>query len=592
MITGKQIKIRKKHNILLYEGIGAFLVTMGILQSISETMTRNYLLMALVFVASFVIVHYGILNYSKRRLKCSLFYCIPFGLAFWVGQKVIYQSAIIKDFAAEDVLLILVFVALFTLMSMCVLGFIDRRVYKPVKKMAGEGGQWWIYSLIILLCWIPLFLAFFPGIVSVDSAVQLRQAVGEGAWSNWHPVLHTLFVAVPVNIGMSIFGGDLTAGIALSTLLQMLLLSAIFGYVIKWVMELTQKKWIGYLLMAFFGICPIVACYAVTMWKDVLFSAVFLLLFVKLYDLVNVKRRGEFVRFGDLWPIFLLTLLTGFLRNGGAIIVFVLLAVMWIYYKQSWKIVLVGFGGVIIIIMMIQGLVYKILNISSSPLMESLSVPAQQFAYLANSEKMDDRMKEELAAFGSVDCLAEHYEPMNADPAKNCFDYNEVNNNKIGFLTIWAKYLPNYLPEYIKAYVLHSYAYWYIQGDVWALDFAHTHDEIWLKTSYNDKSLIGDTLKEMVEMVEKASTMVVWGGWINNVGIMFWGVFYMLMVFVYQKRYEMLIPLSGILAYMISLLVASPVSWIFRYVYSLLLIMPILMIVCFINIKKLKGDMK
>lgn len=578
-----------KHS-TVFEGIGAFFITIGMLQLFSETKSRHYLLMILMFVAVFTIVHFGVLNYTRRRLRFSLIYCVPFGLAFWFGQKVGYQSMDIVNFVIMDVALILVLITLFTLMSMCVLGFIDKNSYVLGKRKKDGNNRWWVYLLIILLCWVPLFLVFFPGIVSNDSAVQLSQAVGEGVWSNWHPVLHTLFIAIPVNIGMIIFGGDLTAGIALSTIMQMFILSAIFGYVVKWVIELTQKKWVGYLLLTFFALCPIVACYAVTMWKDVLFSAVFLLLFIKIYDLIRKKKRGELLQFGDLWVILLLTLLTGFLRNGGILIVAVLLIAMWIYYRESWKLILAGFGGVIMIMLVVQGLIYSVLNITSSPLMESLSIPAQQFAYIAGDGKMDDELRKELAKYADVDCLASNYSPMNADPAKNCFDYKAVDEGKIDFLLLWAKTLPSHLSDYIKSYLLHTYAYWYIQSDVWALDFGHSHDEVWMNTDYNDMSLVGDGLRNAITRIEEGLTTVVWIGWMNNVGVLFWGVIYMLMVFIYMKRYAMMVPMSGMLVYMVSLLIASPVSWMFRYVYSFLLITPILIVICFIKNRNLKGE--
>ena len=169
-------KIIAKHNVAS-ESIAAFLIAISIIQQFNMTKSRQYLLAILVFVAVFVIVHFGVLNYSKRRLRYSLFYCVPFGLAFWLGQKVVYRSMDIVDLVVVDIVLVLALIALFTLMSICVLGFIDRKSYIPDRIKKNKKSRWWVFSLIILLCYMPLFLAFFPGIVSNDSAVQLSQAV-------------------------------------------------------------------------------------------------------------------------------------------------------------------------------------------------------------------------------------------------------------------------------------------------------------------------------------------------------------------------------------------------------------------------------
>lgn len=591
MIEKLKTIILVKHCVI-YEGVGAFLITVCALHLFGETRTHDYLLMILVFAGVFSIIRCAVSNYNKRRMGFSLVYSIPFGLALWLGQKVDYQSMDFKNFGLSDVPLMIALIILVTLISICMLGFIDKKSYNLVKRKNDKDKKWWVYTLIIVICWLPLFLCFFPGLISNDSAVQLRQAIGEGEWSNWHPVLHTLFIAIPVNAGMGLFGGDLTAGIACSTIMQMTILSVIFGYVTEWVMKLTQKKWIGYLLLMFFAAYPIVSCYAVTMWKDVLFSAVFLLLFIKIYDLVRQKKRGELLRFGDLWLIVLLTLFTGFLRNGGLLIVIMLLIVMWIYYKESWRIVLAGFGGVIIIMMVVQGSVYRALGIFSSPMMESLSVPAQQFAYIAGSGGMDDELSGELSKYANVDCLANNYSPSNADYAKNCFYYEVVEDKKVDFLLLWAKTLPWHLADYTRSYVLHSYGYWYIGASSWVLDIVHSHSEEWLKKDYKDISLLGSETKDLVAKVEEGSLTIVWFGWLGNVGVLFWGVCYAVFVFMYQKKYALLVPISAILIYMLSLLIASPVSWIFRYVYPLLLIMPIIMIICFINDKNLKGDRK
>ena len=64
----------------------------------------------------------------------------------------------------------------------------------------------------------------------------------------------------------------------------------------------------------------------------------------------------------------------------------------------------------------------------------------------------------------------------------------------------------------------------------------------------------------------------------------------MLMEFIYMTRSAMMVQLSGMLVYMVSLLIASPVSWMFRYVYSFLLITPILIVICFIKNRNLKGE--
>ena len=561
--------------------LSAFLISVSLTFWLNMSRTQNYLLFLLIFVAVMFIVHYAENYYNRRRLKFSLWYSIPFGIMFWLGHRLSYGGMILEGVSWGDIPLTMLLIGLFTMMGICVFGFIDQRSFRPEKKL-NRKNKWWVYAAVILLCYLPIFLVFFPGLVSNDSAVQIKQAIGEDAWSNWHPVLHTLFVAIPVNIGRAVFG-DLTAGIALSTIMQMVILSMIYGYVVHWVINLTHKPWIGYVLLGFFALCPIVSGYAVTMWKDVLFSAVFLLLFVKIVDLILIKNRHETIRAIDLWSILLLTILAGLLRNGGVLVVMGIMIGLIIYYKQSWKTIILCFGGIVGLILMVQGPIFRAFNIAKSPMMESLSVPAQQIGYVVNNYELEVEDKDILSKYANIQCLSEKYETMNADPAKNCFNYHAVEDDKMGFLLLWGKMLPKYLKGYIWSYLLQMNAYWDTETESWVLELEHSHDPVWLKAEYVDMSLLGDGIKDTVTRFFGWFIHSIWFSYLGSVGILFWGVYFAVVVFLYMKQYHFLVPMSGLVVYMISLLVASPVSWIFRYVFSLLLIMPVLLILCFMN---------
>lgn len=579
----EKLRVFLHKNALACEILLAFVMTVGVMYFAGLTKTKEYFLAVVVFVASLALVKAGMRRVNKRRIKFALWYAVPFSMAFWLGHKVHNQSTAIEGISIVDLPMTIVVMVIVALMVVCVLAFMDEHQFTPKKKVLKN--SWLKYAAIILVCWMPLFLVFFPGIVSSDSAVQIRQAIGEGAWSNWHPVLHTAFVALPTTIGFNMFG-DLTAGIALSTIVQMIVLSAIFGYVASWVVKRTSKKWLGYVFVAFLGLCPVVACYAITMWKDVLFSAVFMLMVIKIYDLLNEKNRNQKLGWKDLWCVFALVFLAAFLRNGGVLIVLALGVALIIYYKSARKILAILTAACLAGVLIIQGPIYGAIGIAKSPFMESMSVPVQQMGYVASMGELNEEEEEALKKYADVEKLGMNYSPMNADPAKNSFDYVAVEDDKIGFIKTWLMILGNHFGGYVKAYMLQTYAYWYVQSDVWVLDFGHVHDEIWLKEEYSDKSLLGDSMKTLAEKVEGGLLGTSWFGWMANVGVLCWGIVLMVIVFIYQKRYMMMVPMACVLIYIVSLLVASPVSWIFRYVYSLLLIMPILIVVSFIKLEK------
>lgn len=64
----------------------------------------------------------------------------------------------------------------------------------------------WMPALVIWLCWMPYYILYYPGIVLGDSASQIWQSIGEYQLSNHHPVVHTLWIKLCIQIG-SLYGG-------------------------------------------------------------------------------------------------------------------------------------------------------------------------------------------------------------------------------------------------------------------------------------------------------------------------------------------------------------------------------------------------
>ena len=549
--------------------------------------SKDYLFIALIWLALYHIILTCIENINARRAIFSLVFAIPFTATLVVGSRVAYPEGGLSDFGLRDIAKAIDYLLISFSAFIGLLSFIDKHSFQvdTNKKIDLKKHSWLVYSSIAFLCWLPLFLSYFPGGVTIDSASEIRQAIGEDILSNWHPALHVIFLAIIINPIRAITG-SLTAGIATSTIVQMVLLAAIVGYVTRWLIKETKRKYIGYAILAFFSLCPVVACYSITIWKDVLFSGVFLLLFIKLYEIIKNRREKQF-RFKELLTVFALLTGIAFLRNGGIIIIAVIGIVLISYFKKSRKLLSITFAIELVLIGLIQGPIYKALGIYSSPFMESMSVPAQQIAYAVKYGDVSEEEYAKLSELVDPELLKNSYTPMNGDPAKNAFyTKGTVEDKKKEFLEIWFSLLKHNFVPYVKAYIQHTYSYWYTGGPLWSIDLSHVHDEVWLKAEYEDYKLLGENVFYLINAAEIGTTGAIWGSWMGNVGFMCWWVVLSVLIFIYQKRYKLLIPFASVLAYIALLLVASPVSLIFRYVFSLLLILPIATIIYFIKPKE------
>lgn len=104
-----------------------------------------------------------------------------------------------------------------------------------------------ILALILLLCWLPYIIIFYPGSANPDVGDQLGQFFHNSTmcwtakyvnlvnperslWNNHHPVFHTLILGLFVEFGKNI--GHKTIGLFCLTMIQIILMIGVFAYII------------------------------------------------------------------------------------------------------------------------------------------------------------------------------------------------------------------------------------------------------------------------------------------------------------------------------------------------------------------------
>ena len=131
-------------------------------------------------------------------------------------------------------------------------------------------------DLIIFLIPLIIFLFYLyiynPGILTYDSFNQLHQ-IATGNFNNWQPFFHTFIEMVCIKI----YASPVTIGVV-----QILSFSIIWTLICKYNRndDLETKKYFFMQVILTFTISliPINALYSITLWKDVLFSYLVLLL--------------------------------------------------------------------------------------------------------------------------------------------------------------------------------------------------------------------------------------------------------------------------------------------------------------------------
>lgn len=141
-------------------------------------------------------------------------------------------------------------------------------------------------TLLTCAFYLVYFLAQYPGGSTPDVWNQYQQAIGEAAYSDWHPVLHTLlFFTLPLKLGGSL---------GLIVFLQMLYFCLAFGYLLYVLCENGCPRAVLAFLCIYVWFHPILITYLAYPWKD-LGMTIFGMLLMGQYIQV-LCSRGEWLR--------------------------------------------------------------------------------------------------------------------------------------------------------------------------------------------------------------------------------------------------------------------------------------------------------
>ncbi len=495
-----------------------------------------------------------------------------------VGDNIQFPNREFYPFGIRDVFWFLVLFVTFYLVTVglyIVLTKIDLRQKKD--PLVGKAAfRYWITAfLILVLCWMPAYLSFYPGCVTPDSVSSIEQGLGLVPLENTHPILFTLIVTVFVQIGDAV--GNLSLGVALFSAFQMFVMAGILAYGLTWL----RRKQLHGVAICFVGLYFIVSqvfpLYAISMWKDVLFGAILLLLVLDLYDIWESKGE-ELLHAKGMTKFAILILLTCFMRNNGVYVGIALLIVMVIYYRRFVKKLAPVFAAVVAGVLLIQGPLYSALGIAKSPFQEAAGIPIQQVARtVAMGGQMTDEQREYLNRLLPIEEYEKSYTPYTSNNIKGHaqFDRTYFNETKGEFIKVWAQMLfPNF-KHYVKAYLMETSGYWHVSVKDWIVATGTKEMDIGLTEINVIQQVTGISMKGF--LLDLADFI--------SVGGLVW-----IVVFVWAAG--ILLRRKGAWLYILPLallwgtnMIAAPTYAEFRYLFSFALAIPFLIAMLFMRQK-------
>lgn len=277
-----------------------------------------------------------------------------------------------------------------------------------------------LFLIPFIMFLIALFI-YYPGILSFDSYNQLEQ-IRTGVYSNGHPFIHTL-----IEMGcLKIFNSPFSIAF-----FQILVFSFIWTIICKYNRKNGSRceKILQVILTILICINPINSIMSITLWKDVLYSYIILLIcfvleiFVDKHFDLNIKNLA-FMAF--------LLIFASNIRHNGLIITYLLGALLVIilafknFKKLHWlyfSIFLVAFNY----IFMIPFALFDVKKETSSSSVLDSKVIQLSGAYLVNDKFSIDEIRI-LSKYVNIEKLRENYNPFFMDKVSG---QSEINSSML-----------------------------------------------------------------------------------------------------------------------------------------------------------------
>jgi len=440
-----------------------------------------------------------------------------------------------------------------------------------------------IFAVMAAVTIVFLFATFYPGGVCSDSENQLGQLMGVEEVTNHHPYWHTRFLGIFFLPALAA-SGNVNAAAAFTTTAQILIVSAIFAYMMMTLYEAGVHWAVVAGGSAFFTFLPPHLYMRMMIWKDTLFTFVIMLMLTAMYRLM----RG----IGKKWPAVVFFALGGagtcLFRSNGLLVFLALVFFIALFGLKKNKQMLVAAGGVLAFALFMKFPMLAILGVRQPDRVESLSIPLQQIARtLSDDGPLPDSDMEFLNNFIDTDAMVEERNSEISDYLKNLVrwhgDQDYLNEHLGEFISLWIRTGLAHPGAYLAAYADQTFGYAVPADYYWNIYWM-----IILECSIDisqPQSTIDATesLKGLRDWYSTNPRGMLW----VSVGLAGWFLAALFVAGILGRSRKLLftVPAAGLV---LTLLLATPMANEFRYGYPLL---PILFFAaCIYFLRGSKGE--
>ncbi len=313
---------------------------------------------------------------------------------------------------------------------------------------------------VLLFCWSPYLVVFFPGTVVWDMAEMAAMEFGLRPMTTWHPVLLTWLFSGCIRFGR-IFGSD-NLGVFLFTLSQ----SALLAYALARALELVRKLKVSLAFrlaaLSFFALTPIFASFAQAVGKDTVYAALVLLFTIQTIELLRFGKPKPAAVIGFGLTALLMCLMR---HNGMYLLLPTAAALAFVLRGKTRGLAMAALGAALLLVLSFNGLLVPALKITDARASGVYSAAFQQSARALRDHGATAEETAEIDRVLDAEHLAALYEPNISDPVKYTFrQYGQGRDAETAALAeyraTWFKMLREYPLTYLESFVAGSTGYY------------------------------------------------------------------------------------------------------------------------------------
>lgn len=455
-------------------------------------------------------------------------------------------------------------------------------LYSGKRYITGERKDYNANKTIIVILVITLGIRFlywlnwFPALLSKDTYLQIQQALGNIAYSNHNPWLHTMVIKLCMTAGRLVLGSN-QAAVAVTSFVSLIISGIIIVLILRYYNNITPLK-VWWFAAIIFVADPIHCVYSITIWKDVMFGyalLAFCFLLIVMDD--HLKYDGRIKM--RLWFLYVaVSFIFCFSRTNGLYAwLFTLPFLLW-HYRKNIKPWIISTFICLLLIVGYKGWMLPHFQVTEPDMVESLSVPLQQVAFTIRSDgSFSENDIDVINNIVDMESMGKRYDAHISDPVKNLIrDYGNqeyITENKIEFIKMYISVGLKNPAEYIVAFLNQSKGYWYQKMSNYIYFSEGVHSLAAEIGIYRAPLLPQEVSSLADKLMDKYCD--IW----HALWSLALSTYVVLILFVYslarKRTCYYILPVIGVF---ITLVIATPVNDEFRYAYGIYLALPLLII--------------